>query len=156
MTSSCIIGTCNNHIHIFVDISLFVAFIWRRRAVVGDVSGLLGNHHRLVDSTWWNWNELWCHYSDVIMGTMVSQITSLTIVSSKPRITGLCAGNSPVTCEFPAQMASNAENVSIWWRHHVVRLSDVLLVLYLLRHHPIDIGIPIINLRRRLTVLSLK
>ena len=27
-------------------------------------------------------------------------------------------GNSPVTCEFHAQMASNAENVSIWWRHH--------------------------------------
>ena len=21
--------------------------------------------------------------------------------------------------EFPTQMASNAENVSIWWRHHV-------------------------------------
>ena len=28
------------------------------------------------------------------------------------------AGNLPVTGEFPAQMASNAENVSIWWRHH--------------------------------------
>ena len=27
-------------------------------------------------------------------------------------------GNSPVTGEFPAQRASNAENVSIWWRHH--------------------------------------
>ena len=26
--------------------------------------------------------------------------------------------NSPGTGEFPAQMASNAENVSIWWRHH--------------------------------------
>ena len=26
-------------------------------------------------------------------------------------------GNSPVTGEFPAQMASNVENVSIWWRH---------------------------------------
>ena len=37
---------------------------------------------------------------------------------SKLRVTGLCAGNSPVTDEFPAQMASNAENVSIWWRHH--------------------------------------
>ena len=37
----------------------------------------------------------------------------------KPRVTGLCAGNSPVTGEFPAQMASNAENVPIWWRHHV-------------------------------------
>ena len=34
------------------------------------------------------------------------------------RVTGLCEGNSPVTGEFPAQMASNAENVSIWWRHH--------------------------------------
>ena len=38
--------------------------------------------------------------------------------TSKPRVTGLCAGNSPGTGEFPAQMASNAENVSIWWRHH--------------------------------------
>ena len=37
---------------------------------------------------------------------------------SKLRVTGLCAGNSPVTGEFPAQMASKAENVSIWWRHH--------------------------------------
>ena len=37
----------------------------------------------------------------------------------KLRVTGLCAGNSPGTGEFPAQMASNAENVSIWWRHHV-------------------------------------
>ena len=32
----------------------------------------------------------------------------------------LCAGNSPVPGEFPAQMASNAENVSIWWRHHSI------------------------------------
>ena len=29
--------------------------------------------------------------------------------TSKFRVTGLCAGNSPVTGEFPAQMASNAE-----------------------------------------------
>ena len=40
--------------------------------------------------------------------------------TSKLRVTGLCAGNSPMTSEFPAQMASNAENVSIWWRHHVI------------------------------------
>ena len=37
--------------------------------------------------------------------------------TSKPRVTGLCKGNSPVTGEFPAQRTSNAENVSIWWRH---------------------------------------
>ena len=38
--------------------------------------------------------------------------------TSKFRVTGICARNSPGTGEFPAQMASNAENVSIWWRHH--------------------------------------
>ena len=38
--------------------------------------------------------------------------------TSKLRVTLLCVGNSPGTGEFPAQMASNAENVSIWWRHH--------------------------------------
>ena len=38
--------------------------------------------------------------------------------TSKLRVTGLCEGNSPGTGEFPAQTASNAENVSIWWRHH--------------------------------------
>ena len=63
------------------------------------------------------------------MGAMVSQITNLTIVYStdlfrrrlkktaKLRVTGLCAGNSPVTDEFLAQMVSEAENVSICWRH---------------------------------------
>ena len=38
--------------------------------------------------------------------------------TSKLCVTGLCAGNSPWTGEFPAQRSSNAENVSIWWRHH--------------------------------------
>ena len=36
----------------------------------------------------------------------------------KLHVTGLYVRNSPGTGEFPAQMASNAENVSIWWRHH--------------------------------------
>ena len=39
---------------------------------------------------------------------------------SKPRVTGLCEGNSPGTGDFPAQRASNAANVSIWWRHHEI------------------------------------
>ena len=33
--------------------------------------------------------------------------------TSNLRVTGLCVGNSPVTGEFPAQKAGNAENVSI-------------------------------------------
>ena len=38
--------------------------------------------------------------------------------TSKLRVTGLCEGNSPVTGEFPAQRASNAEKDYVWWRHH--------------------------------------
>ena len=41
--------------------------------------------------------------------------------TSKLRVTGLCAENSPVIGELTAQMASNTENVSIWWRHHEKR-----------------------------------
>ena len=40
------------------------------------------------------------------------------------RVTGLCEGNSPVTGEFPAQGASNAENASIWWRHNGEALEN--------------------------------
>ena len=73
-------------------------------------------------------------YNDVIMGVTASQITSLSRLIrrrstkiSKLHVTGLCAGNSPETGEFPAQRASNTENVSIWWRHHdyFVRWSAV-------------------------------
>ena len=41
--------------------------------------------------------------------------------TSNLHVTGLCEGNSPVTGVFPTQRASNAENISIWWCHHVVR-----------------------------------
>ena len=80
------------------------------------------------DDTPWQWYSLSIrsiHYNDVIMGAMTYQITSLTIVystvlfrrrskkTSKLGVTGLCAGNSPVTGEFPAQMAGNAEKAFI-------------------------------------------
>ena len=70
------------------------------------------------------------HCSDIIMSVMKSQIPSVSIVCSrfgsgahqrkkiKLCVTGLCGWNSLVSGEFPAQRASNAENVSIWWRHH--------------------------------------
>ena len=71
------------------------------------------------------------HYIDVIMSTIASQITSLTVVYSifysgadqrnikAPRHWPFC-GEFTGTGEFPAQRASNAKNVSIWWRHHDV------------------------------------
>ena len=43
--------------------------------------------------------------------------------TSKLRVTGLCEGNSPVLGEFSAQMASDTENVSIWWRHHIASIG---------------------------------
>ena len=50
--------------------------------------------------------------------------------TSKLRVNGLCEGNSPVTGEFPAQRASNAENVSIWWRHHANQVIKARLGQY--------------------------
>ena len=39
--------------------------------------------------------------------------------TSKLRVTGLCAWNSQVSGQFPAQRDNNAENASIWWRHQM-------------------------------------
>ena len=82
------------------------------------------------------------HYCDVKMGAMASQITSLTIAyttvysgtdqrkhqssASLAFVWGIHQWR-----EFPAQMASNAENVSIWWRHHSSRMKipSVLIIL---------------------------
>ena len=74
------------------------------------------------------------HYDDVIMTVMASHqphdcllnrlFRRISKKTSKLRVTGLCAENSPWTGEFPAQMASNAENVSIWWRHHDLTFLD--------------------------------
>ena len=44
--------------------------------------------------------------------------------TTKLRVTGFCEGNSPVTGGFPAQRASNAEHVSIWWHHHVINIDE--------------------------------
>ena len=49
------------------------------------------------------------------------------------RVTGFCEGNSPVIGELPAQGASNAENVSIWWRHRVLK---IYLYIMLNKHMP--------------------
>ena len=57
------------------------------------------------------------------MGAMVSQITSLMIVNTTvhsaadQRKHQSSAPLAFVTGEFPAQMASNAANVSIWLHH---------------------------------------
>ena len=64
--------------------------------------------------------------------------------TSKLRVTGLYAGNSTVTGEFPEQRASNSENVSIWWRHHDILTShaheeNLILCWICLYHIPTDV-----------------
>ena len=77
------------------------------------------------------WNTSY-RYNDVIMSTMASQITSLTTVyltvysradQRKHQSSASLAfvrGIHRWSGEFPAQRASNAENVSIRWRHHAI------------------------------------
>ena len=73
--------------------------------------------HRYNDVTMGN-DNVWNHHPhDRLLNRLFRRRSKKT---SKLRVTGLCAGNSPGTGEFPAQMASNVENVSIWWRHHVL------------------------------------
>ena len=101
--------------------------------VENDVLQILINVHTFMSMV--NHNRH-IHYGDVIMGAIASQITSITILYStaysdagqrKHQSSASLAfvwGNSPGTGEFPAQLASNAENVSIWWRHHVYSMKQ--------------------------------
>ena len=79
------------------------------------------------------------------MSSMASQITSVSIVYSTvyssadqrniraPRHWPLCGQSG----EFSAQRVSNAENVSIWWRHHdgIQYIMLWLMQSMLLAHH---------------------
>ena len=78
--------------------------------------------------------KLQYHYNDVIMGTIACQITSVTIVYSavysdadqrKHQSSASLAFVRGITGDrwIPAQMASNAESVSIWWRIDVCNIS---------------------------------
>ena len=79
----------------------------------------------MTDRDKWVWALQWRHNErdslsnhqphDCLLNRLFGRRSKKT---SKLRVTGLCAGNSPGTGEFSAHMASNAENVSIWWRHH--------------------------------------
>ena len=102
--------SCLNYRHpTHVSLVHAVVFIYKER------------NARTYGRDWDQWHAIYrkAHYNDVIIGPMASQTISLTIVYSavyskktaKLRVTGLWAGNSPGTGEFPAHRASNAENV---------------------------------------------
>ena len=76
--------------------------------------------HRTVFKCWYSFSYLWLHITVTSNYQPYHCLLSRLFrcrskKTSQIRVTGLCAGNSPVTGEFPAEKASNAEIVSIWW-----------------------------------------
>ena len=62
--------------------------------------------------------------------------------SKAPRHWPLC-GEFAGTGEFPAQMVSSAENVSIWWRHHAVTgcrlcVPGMIYICFYRQHQPLQ------------------
>ena len=83
------------------------------------------------------------------MSEMASQITGVAIVfpivcsgtykknTPKLRLTGLRGGNPPITGRFPSQRASNGENISIWWRHHMIIICSIQFNTNVAANHPV-------------------
>ena len=134
-------------------IPIFVKSPWFRSAVIISLPSVsiwkVGQYHCLPRSIWWTLHPKttlqWRHNEhdgvsnhqpyDCLLNRLFRRRFKKT---SKLRVTGLCDGNSLVTGEFPAshrwfpaQRASNAENVSIWWRHHESSIQLKLWFLYI-------------------------
>ena len=104
---------------------LFNAYCWQK--------GVISSHGNSASSLLqWRHNEhdgVSNHqHHDCFLNHLFRRRTHKTI---KLRITGLCARNSLVTKEFPAQRASNAENVSILWRHHAIACPFIWFIHHL-------------------------
>ena len=66
-------------------------------------------------------NSLYHHYNDVIMGALSPKSPASRLFTqpfNRAHIKENIKAPRHWHCDFPAQMASNAESVSIWWRHH--------------------------------------
>ena len=59
----------------------------------------------------WNYRSTECLFNSLFRLTTKKHQRSASL--------SLCQGNPPVTGGFPAQRDSNAENISIWWRHNM-------------------------------------
>ena len=95
-----------------VDLWCFLALRWRHNERHG-----VSNHHQLICVCWTVFPGAWKK-------------------TAKPRVTGHCEGNPPVTCGFPSQKTINVENVSIWRLHHGLRaLTNNQVSMTITWHH---------------------
>ena len=81
--------------------------------------------------TRWSFQEEFFHQTTGIPNASLNTLRRLTLqlTGQTVKCCGLlrqlqmlyiCVRISPATGKIPAQRACNAENVSIWWRHHVI------------------------------------
>ena len=76
------------------------------------------------------------NYSDVIVSAMPSRITGVSVVCSTPFVKAQMKEHIKAPRHWPLrgesrwplgspQKVSNAQNVSIWWRHHACLISPI-------------------------------
>ena len=118
--------------------TIYQTWYWPSRVQFGSQHGMCWSFIRtsvtcnsVMISLWWRHNGrdgLSNHQPrDCLLNRLFGRRSKKT---SKLRFTGLCAGNSAGTGEFPAQRASNAENVSIWWRHHDISMYHFSCMIF--------------------------
>ena len=142
------------NLYIFIQENPFQNAVWKMAAILSwpqcanhnccvDMTNLIGNKLAL------QWRHNGCngvsnYQPHVCLFNRLFRCRSKKL--SKLRVIGLYVGNSPVTGEFPAQRASNAENVSIWWRHHGMHITMTLHCwvsgkLWYLQHNCVGVNI---------------
>ena len=99
-----------------LQLKLYMPFWWRHNG--HDCVSNHQSHHWLLNRLWYKGTLSLQWHDDERDGVSNHQPRDCLLnrlfrrrskKTSKLRVTGLCAGNSPVTGEFPTQMASNAE-----------------------------------------------
>ena len=106
-----------NHRYLDCSFNSLFSLTSKKKLKVNTTGNLL---RESTDNTWIPLQRVstlqWCHNGLYGINRLFGRRSKKT---SKLRVTGLCAGNSPGIGEIPAQMASNTENFCIWWRHRV-------------------------------------
>ena len=102
----------------------FFALVVRYRQILLIFSGLL-NNWRWCISFRWHHNELDGTSNHRRLDGLLSRwFRRRTKKTSKLHVTSHYEEISPVTDELPSQRASNAKNISIWWRHQLLDCSS--------------------------------
>ena len=106
----------------YTDAKMLMSFRGRDRA---DISIPILHYYDVIMR---ERNGVWNHQCfDCLLSCLFRRNSKKT---SMLRVAGICEGNSSVTGEytgeFPTQRVSDAENVSIWWRHHELKKHTVI------------------------------